>query len=210
MNGSTRAPRACSKLPGGAAFRLGLWFTVPPSYRYQPYPGNPMVAYENRLLLNVTLTSLRRPWQSNLCTLIDGRFPDNFSASAHPSISSRVDDALPLRRSWRPVPVVNNDFFVVSGTNSFAAGGTYTQDRFQVGVRLPIANSLSIGPYYLIQWVNQATGWDTNQISGISLASRVLKKSEALPSRATAHVESTPKPSTRNVKRICKKPLPSF
>jgi hypothetical protein len=36
---------------------------------------------------------------------------------------------------------VSNEFFVVPGTNSFAAGGSFTQNRVQVGVRLPITDS---------------------------------------------------------------------
>ena len=34
---------------GGLAFRLRPWFTVIPIYRYQRYPANPKIAYENRL-----------------------------------------------------------------------------------------------------------------------------------------------------------------
>ena len=78
----------------------------------------------------------------------------------------------------RPVLVVSNEFFVVPGSNSFAAGGSYTQNRFQIGVRLPIADSLSIRPYYLLQSVNLPAGWDTNQIIGISLALKVRKKTK--------------------------------
>jgi hypothetical protein len=40
----------------------------------------------------------------------------------------------------RPVLVVSNEFFIVPGTNSFAVGGSFTQNRFQVGVRLLITD----------------------------------------------------------------------
>jgi hypothetical protein len=83
----------------------------------------------------------------------------------------------------RPVLVVSNEFFVVPGDNSFAAGGSFTQNRFQVGVRLPIADTFSIRPYYLLQSVNLPAGWDTNQIIGISLALKVRRKQ---------HVKSSP------------------
>jgi hypothetical protein len=33
----------------------------------------------------------------------------------------------------RSVLVVSNEFFVVPGTNGFAVGGSFTQNRFQVG-----------------------------------------------------------------------------
>jgi hypothetical protein len=68
--------------------------------------------------------------------------------------------------------VVNNEFFLVPGTNSFAAGDTFTQNRFQVGIRLPIADSFSIRPYFLLQSLNLPTGWESTGIIGISLASR--------------------------------------
>ena len=42
---------------GGIAFRVRPWLTVAPLYRYQRFPGNPVVAYENRLLLNVTMST---------------------------------------------------------------------------------------------------------------------------------------------------------
>ena len=74
--------------------------------------------------------------------------------------------------------VVSNEFFFVSGTNSFAAGGSFIQNRFQVGARLPITDSFSIRPYYLLQPVNLPAGWETNEIIGISLATKVLNKNK--------------------------------
>jgi hypothetical protein len=73
---------------------------------------------------------------------------------------------------------VSNEFFVVPGDNSFAAGGRHTQNRFQMAVRLRFADSFSIRPYYLIQSVNLPAGWDSNQIIGISLAIKILKKNK--------------------------------
>ena len=161
---------------GGVAFRLRPWLTVLPIYRYQRFPANPSIAYENRLQLNLTLSISRGPWRPNLRTLIEGRFPDNRPASARLRFRPGVDYTLPLRMKRPPVLVVSNEFFVVPGDNSFGAGGSYTQNRFQVGVRLPIADSFSIRPYYLLQSVNLPAGWDTNQIIGISLALKVVRK----------------------------------
>ena len=163
---------------GGVAFRLRSWLTVIPSYRYQRFPGNPTIAYENRLLCNLTFSTSRGRWRPNLRTLIEGRFPDSRPSSARLRFRPGVDYTLPLRMTRRPVLVVSNEFFVVPGSNSFAAGGNFTQNRFQFGVRLPIADSLSVRPYYMLQSVNLPTGWDTNQIVGISLALKVLNKSK--------------------------------
>jgi hypothetical protein len=85
---------------------------------------------------------------------------------------------LPLRMKRRPVLVVSNELFVVPGTNSFAAGGSFTQNRFQVGVRLPITDSFSVRPYYLLQSVNLPTGWETNEIIGMSLTIKILNKNK--------------------------------
>ena len=126
--------------------------------------------------LNLTLSTSRGPWRPNLRTLIEGRFPDNRPASARLRFRPGVDYTLPVRMKRRPALVVSNEFFVVPGENSFAAGGSYTQNRFQVGVRLPITDSFSIRPYYMLQSVNLPAGWDTNQIIGISLAIKVRRK----------------------------------
>ena len=83
---------------------------------------------------------------------------------------------LPLRTAWHPVLVVNNEFFFVPWDNPYANGGTYTQNRFQIGVRLPITSSLTVRPYYLVQSVNLPAGWDNNEILGISLGYRVSRK----------------------------------
>jgi hypothetical protein len=163
---------------GGIAFRARPWLTVIPIYRYQRFPGNPSVEYENRLQLNLTLSTSRGPWRPNLRTLIEGRFPDNRPASARLRFRPGVDYTLPLRTAWRPVLVVSNEFFVVPGTNSFANGGSFTQNRLQVGVRCPITNSFSVRPYYLVQSVNQPDGWDTNEIFGISLGLKVPSKNK--------------------------------
>jgi len=162
----------------GVAFRLRLWSTVIPIYRYQRFPGNPTIAYENRLQLNLTLSTSRGRWRPNFRTLIEGRFPDNRPASARLRFRPGVDYTLPLVMNRRPVLVVSNEFFVVPGTNSFAAGGSFTQNRFQVGVRLPITASLSIRPYYLLQSVNLPQGWETNEIVGISMAIKVFRKTK--------------------------------
>ena len=169
---------------GGVAFRLRPWFTLIPIYRYQRFPGNPTIAYENRLQLNLTLSTSRGPWRPILRTLIEGRFVDNRPASARLRFRPGVEYTLPLRMSRQPVLVVNNEFFIVAGNNPFANGGSsYTQNRFQVGVRLPIADSFSVRPYYLIQSVNLPPGWDTNEIFGISLAFRIPRKTKTVRSR---------------------------
>ena len=88
-----------------------------------------------------------------------------------------MDYTLPLRTTWRPTIVTNNEFFIVPWFNPFANGGSaYTQNRFQVGVRLPISSSLSVRPYFMWQSVNLPGGWDTNEIIGISLALKIARK----------------------------------
>jgi Protein of unknown function (DUF2490) len=164
---------------GGVGFRLRPWITVIPMYRYQRFPGNPSVGYENRLLMNVTLSTSKGPWRPIFRTLVEGRFPDNRSASGRLRFRPGVDYKLPLRIRQSPVLVVNDEMFVVPGSNSFAAGGSFTQNRFQAGVRLLLTNSLSVRPYYMLQSVNLPTGWDTNQIVGISLALKVRNKTKS-------------------------------
>ena len=164
---------------GGMAFRLRPWFTLIPIYRYQRFPGNPAIAYENRLQLNFTLSTSRGRWKPILRTLIEGRFPNDRSASARFRFRPGVEYTLPLRTAWRPVVVVNNEFFLVPWNNPFANGGSsYTQNRFQIGVRLPVTDSFSVRPYYLLQSVNLPTGWDTNEIVGISLAMKIQRKTK--------------------------------
>jgi hypothetical protein len=162
----------------GIAFRLRPWLTVTPIYRYQRFPGNPALAYENRLLLNATMATSRGPWRPNLRIMVEGRFPENRDASARLRFRPGLDYTLPFRMNRRPVLVVSNEFFVVPGTNSFAAGGSFTQNRFQVGVRFPISDSFSLRPYYLLQSVNLPTGWETNEIIGFSMAIKLRSKTK--------------------------------
>ena len=163
----------------GVAFRPRSWLTLIPIYRYQSFPSNPAIAYENRLQFNITLSTSRGSWRYNLRTLVEGRFPDNRQASARLRFRPGVDYTLPLRTTWRPTVVVSNEFFIVPWFNPFANGGTsYTQNRFQVGVRLPLASSLSVRPYYMLQSVNLPAGWDTNEIIGITLALKIPRKTK--------------------------------
>jgi hypothetical protein len=162
---------------GGVAFRLRPWFTLIPIYRYQRFPGNPTITYENRLQLNITLSTSRGSWRPILRTLIEGRFPDDRPASARLRFRPGFEYTLPIRTARPPALVVNNEFFIVPWFNPFANGGSsFTQNRFQIGVRLPIADSFSIRPYYLLQSVNLPPGWDTNEVFGISLALKVPRK----------------------------------
>ncbi len=159
---------------GGVAFRLRPWLVVTPSYRYQRYPGNPKIQYENRLLLATLLSTSRGPWRPNLRVLLEGRFPDDRSASARIRLRPGIDYTLPLRIERPPVVVVSNEFFLVLGNNPFAnAGSPYTQNRFQVGVRQPITDRFAARVYYLLQSVNLPVGWETNEIVGISLSFRI-------------------------------------
>ena len=108
---------------------------------------------------------------------MEGRFPDDREASARLRFRPGVDYTVPLRTTWRPTIVMSNEFFIVPWTNPFANGGSaYTQNRFQIGVRIPVTNSLSVRPYYLLQSLNLPPGWDTNTIIGISLAFKVPRK----------------------------------
>jgi hypothetical protein len=164
---------------GGVAFRLRPWFTLIPIYRYQRFPANPAITYENRLQLNLTLSTSRGQWKPILRTLVEGRFPDDRPASARFRFRPGVEYTLPLHTAWRPVVVVNNEFFLVPWTNPFANGGSsFTQNRFQAGVRLPVTNSLSVRPYYMLQSVNLPPGWDTNEIVGISLAVKIQRNTK--------------------------------
>jgi hypothetical protein len=69
-----------------------------------------------------------------------------------------------------------------SGSRSYRPfvnrGTSYTRNRFQVGVKLGVANSLTIRPYYLLQSVHLPAGWDTNEVVGISLAFKVPPKTK--------------------------------
>jgi len=161
---------------GGVAFRLRPWFTLIPIYRYQRFPANPKIAYENRLQLNLTLSTSRGAWRPILRTLIEERFPDNRPASTRLRFRPGVEYTLPLRTAWVPVLVVNNEFFIVPGFDPFANRSSYTQNRFQMGVRLPITDSLSIRPYYLLHSVNLPAGWDTNEVFGVSLTIKLQYK----------------------------------
>ena len=160
----------------GVGFRLLPILSVTPYYRYQRFPGNPNLEYENRLILNITLSKSTGALRPNLRTLIEGRYPESRPASARLRFRPGIEYTLPLRSSWRPVLVINDELFVVPGTNSFSAGGTFTQNRFQVGARLPIKPWYAIRPYYMVQSLNQPAGWETNEIFGLSMAFKILKK----------------------------------
>jgi hypothetical protein len=115
---------------GGVAFRLRPWFTLIPIYRYQRFPGNPTIAHENRVQLNLTLSTSRggrhSARSSRDALLITGLLRHVFDFARA---------SLPLRMTRRPVLAVNNEFFIVPGNNPIANGGSsYTQNRFQVGV----------------------------------------------------------------------------
>jgi len=161
----------------GIAFRPRPWFTLIPIYRYQRFPANPSITYENRLQFNITLSKSRGSWRYNLRTLVEGRFPDDREASARFRFRPGIDYTVPLRMTWRPTIVVSNEFFIVPWNNPFANGGSsYTQNRLQMGVRLPIASSVSVRPYFMLQSVNLPPGWDTNDIIGISLGLKIPRK----------------------------------
>jgi hypothetical protein len=164
---------------GGIAFRPRPWLMLLPIYRYQRFPANPSITYENRLLFNVTLTASRGAWRYNLRTLVEGRFPDDRPASARLRFRPGVEYPLPLHTTWRPVIVTNFEFILVPWYNPFASGGSsYTQNRFQVGVRLPVTEWVSVRPYYLLQSVNLPDGWDTNHVIGISMAFKVRRNAK--------------------------------
>ncbi|HZD30149.1 MAG TPA: DUF2490 domain-containing protein [Candidatus Angelobacter sp.] len=164
----------------GVAFRPRSWLTLIPIYRYQRFPANPAVAYQNRLQFNITLSTSRGPWRYNLRTLIEGRFPDHLPASARLRFRPGVDYTVPLRTPWRPTLILSNEFFIVPGFNPFSSGdSSFTQNRFQFGVRLPISNLLSVRPYYMLQTVNLPAGWKNTENIGITIAFRIPRKAQA-------------------------------
>ncbi len=155
---------------GGMEFRPRQWLAILPAYRYLRFPGDATTSYENRLMLTVTLTARRGQWRPNLRTRVEGRIPQNRIASARIRFRPGIEYTVPLRMKRPPVLIVNNEFFLVPGANSFAAGGKFTQNRFQAGVRIPITDSLAVRPYYMRQSVHAVTGWDGNPVIGLSLS----------------------------------------
>ncbi len=145
---------------GGVAFRLRPWFTFMPTYRYERTPGNSTSAYENRLQLNVTLSTSRGLWRPTLRTLIEGRFVDNQPASARLRFRPGVDYTMPLRMARRPVLVVTNEFFIVPGNNPFCQrrqqSTPRTASKWVFDCPSPI--HFSVRPYNLLQSVNLPGG----------------------------------------------------
>jgi len=157
----------------GPGFRLRPWLLVIPIYRYQIYPGDAEVPHENRLLLNVTMSTKRGRWQPIVRTLTEGRFPKNRIASARFRLRPGFEYTLPFPMKRPPVLVINNEFFIVPGANSFNAGGKYTQNRLQAGVRFPITEFFAVRPYYMRVSVNRPTGWDSTNVIGFSVALKI-------------------------------------
>jgi Protein of unknown function (DUF2490) len=158
---------------GGVGFRLSPWFVVTPLYRYQRFPNNPNTTYENRLLLSTIVGRPQGKWRPNLRTIVEERFDENRPATFRLRLRPGIDYPLPVRATRPPVLVVNNEFFLVPGHNPFSNGGTpYVQNRAQVGVRQAVTDTFSMRVYYMFQSVSQPTGWDTNEIVGISLTFR--------------------------------------
>ncbi|QNI33252.1 DUF2490 domain-containing protein [Alloacidobacterium dinghuense] len=162
----------------GLAFRPRPWLMLLPSYRYARYPSNPTSSYENRLLLNLTLLRTTGRWRPNFRMLTEGRFPENRIASARLRFRPGIDYVLPLRVTRPPVLVVNDEIFVVPGTNSFSSGSAFTQNRFQTGIRLPITGYLSTRLYYMLQSVNLPVGWKNASIFGVSVAWKARNKNK--------------------------------
>src|SRR5215469_10910353 len=154
---------------GGMEFRPRQWLAILPAYRYMRFPGDVTTSYENRVMLTVTLTARKGRWRPNLRTRVEGRFPQNRIASARVRFRPGIEYTVPLGVKRPPVLVVNNEFFLVPGANSFTAGGKFTQNRFQAGVRIPITESLAIRPYYMVQSVNLPRRWDGNGVIGLSV-----------------------------------------
>jgi hypothetical protein len=158
----------------GIAFRPLPWLTVLPSYRYQRFPAS-STEYENRILLNITVSRPQGTWRPNLRKLIEGRFPDNRGASARLRLRPGLDYILPFHTVRPLVLVVSNEFFLVPWNNPFANGGAYTQNRAQVGVRLPITASITLRPYFMVQSVDLPAGWNSDNIVGISLTYKLTR-----------------------------------
>ena len=88
----------------------------------------------------------------------------------------------PCRFAWRrlPVLVVNNEFFIVPRSNPVRQRWQQLHPEPLPGgsAAVPSPDSFSVRPYYMVQSVNLPSGWDTNQIAGISLALKVTRKTK--------------------------------
>jgi hypothetical protein len=165
---------------GGMEFRPRSWLAILPAYRYMRYPDDRTTSFENRLMLTITtaprrgvsLVGKRDRFRPVLRTRFEGRFPENRIASARIRFRPGVEYTLPLPMKRQPVAVINNEFFIVPGRNSFSSGGSYTQNRFQAGVRFPITEFFSARLYYMLQSVHPPRGWDGNGVIGLSLGFR--------------------------------------
>jgi hypothetical protein len=160
---------------GGVAFRVRPWFTVLPAYRYQRTTDD----YENRLLLNLTFSRPGGAWRPNFRTRVEGRFPDDLSASARLRFRPGIDYVMPLRTEHRPTLSATNEFFFVPWDNPYSSGGDYTQNRVQFAVRVPVTSSFAVRSWYMLQSNNEPGGWETNGIVGISVAYKIPRRNKS-------------------------------
>jgi hypothetical protein len=153
---------------GGIGFVLRPWLRLIPSYRYDRYRGS-ITSYENRVMVNVTMNRTVGRCRPNFRTILEGRLPKNRPASARIRLRPGIDYDLPIRWPRPPVAVVSNEFFLVPGPNSFTAGGHFTQNRFQAGVRFPISDYWTVRPYFMLRSDRYPSGWNTTRILGLSI-----------------------------------------
>jgi hypothetical protein len=150
-----------------------------PIYRYQRFPANPAISYENRLLFNVTLTTSRAPWRYSLRTLVEGRFPDDRAAFARLRFRPGLEHPLPLRTTWRPVIGCEQRILPRPLVQPIRQRWHQLHPKpLPGGVRMPVTELVSVRPYYLLLSVNLPAGWDTNQVIGISMAFKVPRKTK--------------------------------
>ena len=122
---------------GGIAFRLRSWLTLLPMYRYQRYPKDSTTSYENRLLLDATLSTDRGPWRPNLRIRTEGRFPHKRVASARVRLRLGIDYRLPLPMTRPPIVGLSNEFASSCLVPiASATAGLSTRIDFRWGVRL--------------------------------------------------------------------------
>lgn len=150
----------------GLRWEVTGWLRLIPRYRQQrenPFAFAGQQIIEHRPQFDIELQHRWWQWGAILRTRFAWRQVEHRAGFLRLRVRGQVERALPLPWKRLPAVFVSEEIFYEFDVDKL------NRSRLRAGIALPVSARLTLAPYYMLESKSLPTGWDHDNIWGLSL-----------------------------------------
>jgi len=154
----------------GLQWEVTDWLRLTPRYRHQrenPFGFAGEQVIEHRPQFDIELHRRWGPWGAILRTRFAWRQIEHQPGFLRIRLRPQVQLSLPLAWKRRPAVFVSEEIFY-----EFGDVDKLNRNRLRAGISFPVSAHLTLAPYYMVESKSLPTGWDHDNVWGLTLGWR--------------------------------------